>query len=83
LLDLVCDLFRVYRLEDVGCDGWEEGEDGVGAVLLVLLEAATQAGGAGLARAASMGGEAVKTHFSLAIRSLLMRSRASRSLPST
>lgn len=45
LLDLVGDLFRVHLGEDIGGGGGEEGEDGKGAVLLVLFKASTQAGG--------------------------------------
>lgn len=44
LLDVIGDLFRVHRLEDVGGGGREEGQDGEGAVLLVLLESPAEAG---------------------------------------
>jgi hypothetical protein len=43
LLDLVGDLLRVHLGEDVCGGGGEEGEDGKGAVFLVLLKASTQA----------------------------------------
>lgn len=80
LLDLVGDLLRVHLGEDVCGGGGEEGEDGKGAVFLVLFKAPTQAIACqrliyGPWRTLVLvQGDA---HFSLEMRSLVMRSRAS------
>ncbi|KAH6610331.1 hypothetical protein Trco_000351 [Trichoderma cornu-damae] len=79
LLDLVRDLLRIQGRHHVGRGGGQEGQDGKRAVFLVLLESTAEAGEhLPVSHATSGGLEAAgQTHFSLAMRSLLMRSRAS------
>lgn len=81
-MDLEGDFLGVHGAQDIAGDGWEKGQDCESAVFLILLEPTSQTG-------VVIGGEqnerqemrCIKrenvSYFSFAMRSLLMRSRAS------